>query len=255
MKFSIVTPTLNQGKYIEKTIKSVLNQDKTDIEYLVIDGGSNDNTLKILKKYKKKLKYISEKDSGQSAAINKGFAKSQGDILAWINSDDEYLPNTFTNVERYFRKHPECVMVYGDYWLKNSNEIVFSKVKEIDFNKNIFLAGVNYICQPTVFFRRSLWEELGDFDENMHFAFDANWWKKVVNSGYRIDHLRQYMAVVRLHSNCKTIKYNENAIIEAKIVFGNNCWKLFYRIIRQIIKLLTRGQMNIIPNNMRREWR
>lgn len=254
MKFSIVTPSLNQGAYIEKTIKSVLEQKGVDLEYIVVDGESTDETIRILKKYRKKLKFISEKDTGQPEATNKGFRMSKGDILAWINSDDEYLPDTLIKVEKYFKDNPKCMMVYGDYWIKNSREEIISKIKEIDFNKNIFLGGVNYIFQPTVFFKRGLWEKLGGFNEKLQYTFDTEWWLKVIKEGYPIGHLRSYLAVARLHAQCKTIKNRAKMLSELDKVFGYPNGRIFFRIKRQILRLLTRGQINLLPRNMGKEW-
>ena len=250
MMFSIITPSLNQGKYIEKTIKSVLEQEGVAVEYIVIDGKSTDRTIKILEKYKSKLKYISEKDSGQPEAINKGFGMSKGDILAWLNSDDEYLTDTLLKVEKYFKDNPKSMMVYGDYWIKSGKEKIISKIKEIDFQKEIFLGGINYICQPTVFFRRKLWEKIGVFNQKLHYAFDAEWWLKVIKKGYQIDHLRSYLAAVRLHPQCKTIKNREEMLSELDRVFDYPNSRIFFRIKRQTIRLFERGQLNLLPRNI-----
>lgn len=250
MKFSIITPSLNQGKYIEKTIKSVLEQEGVDLEYIVIDGKSTDGTIKILEKYKNKLKYISEKDSGQPEAVNKGFGMSKGDILAWLNSDDEYLSDTLLKVEKYFKNNPESMMVYGDYWIKNNKEKIISKIKEIDFQKEIFLGGMNYICQPTVFFRRKLWKKIGVFNQKLQYAFDAEWWLKVVKKGYPIGHLRSYLAMARLHAECKTIKNREEMLSELDRIFDYPNGRIFFRIKRQLLRLLTRGQINLFPRNI-----
>ena len=111
---SIVTPSYNHGRYIEETIQSVLNQDYPNLEYLVIDGGSSDNTVEILKKYEGRLTWISEKDRGQADAINKGFRMANGEILAWLNSDDTYLPGAVQHSVRYLEAHSEVAMLYGE---------------------------------------------------------------------------------------------------------------------------------------------
>src|ERR1035437_4288596 len=114
-KISVITPSFNQGKYLESTIKSVLEQDYPNLEYIVIDGGSEDNSVEIIKKYEKHLAYWeSVKDKGQSHAINKGFAIATGEILAWLNSDDTYEQNAIYNIAEWFRKYPELDFIYGD---------------------------------------------------------------------------------------------------------------------------------------------
>jgi len=138
-KISIITPSFNQGQFIEETIQSVLNQKYPNLEYIVIDGGSTDNTLDILKKYEGKLKWISEKDKGQSDGINKGFKMATGDIIAWLNSDDYYLPGALHEVARFFIKNPEAQWVTGDYMEKKFKSILFGI-------KNCFVSSLLLAC-------------------------------------------------------------------------------------------------------------
>ena len=120
MKISVITPSFNQGRFIEQTIKSVLNQRYPDLEYIVIDGGSTDNTLEILRKYSDKIMWVSEKDKGQSSAINKGIRMATGDILAFLNSDDLYLPHTLKTVADFFKKNQKASWASGDYHIIDS---------------------------------------------------------------------------------------------------------------------------------------
>jgi len=254
VKFSIVTPSLNQGKYIEKTIKSVLAQSGVDWEYIVVDGKSTDNTIEILNKYRNRIKYISEKDSGQSEAINKGFRLVKGEILGWLNSDDWYCEKALQKVEKYFKKHPDISIVYGDYAVSDKKGIILEVVKEIDFDRDIFLHGVNYICQPTVFFRREVLEKVGGLDEKLHLTMDLQFWLRVVHCGFNFGHIRSCLAVTRLHQESKSIKEKEKQLIETDIVFGHPRNRLFYRIKRQILRLFERGQINLLPRNIGKEW-
>src|SRR5688572_27707049 len=151
---SIVTPSYNQASYLEQTIQSVLSQDYPRIEYIVIDGASQDGSIDIIKKYENRLAYwVSEKDSGQADAVNKGLARASGDILAWLNSDDYYLPNTISGAVRLFEDNPDVIMIYGD----------MLAVDELDKTINVLkykqLSLDNLLCfqiigQPAVFFRR-----------------------------------------------------------------------------------------------------
>ncbi len=254
MKFSVITPTLNQGKYIEKTIKSVLGQKGVELEYIVIDGKSGDNTLNILKKYRNKLRYISEKDSGQSAAINKGFRMAKGEILAWINSDDWYSQGALRKVERYFEEHPKVDILYGDWAVADNKGKVFKKIKEIDFNKNIYLHGVNYICQPTVFFRKKVWRETGTVNEKLHLAMDVDYWKRTMIKGFKWGHIRELVAVVRIHNQAKSIRQKREQKLESDLVWGYPALKFIYRIERQIFRLLQRGQLNFFPFDWSKKW-
>jgi glycosyltransferase involved in cell wall biosynthesis len=123
-KVSIITPSFNQAGFIERTIQSVLSQDYPNIEYLVIDGGSNDETLEVLKKYEGRLQWISEKDSGQSEAINKGYRMATGEILTWLNSDDTLLPGAVSKAVAYFDEHPDVMMIYGEGYIIDENDKV-----------------------------------------------------------------------------------------------------------------------------------
>lgn len=252
MNFSIITPSLNQGAYIEETIKSVLGQKKIHLEYIVIDGKSTDKTLQILEKYKNKLIYISEKDNGQSDAINRGLRLATGEIFSWLNSDDWYCKDTLQKVDRYFKNNPDISIVYGDYAIADKNGKIVKVIKEIDFDKDIFLHGVNYICQPTVFFRREIFKKLGGLDENLHLTMDLQYWLRVIKMGYKFGHIKSCLAVTRLHPECKSIKEKDKQLMESDMVLGYPKGRLFYRIKRQVMRFFQRGQVNLLPRNMKK---
>lgn len=178
-KVSIITPSFNQGEFIEETIKSVLNQDYPNIEYIIIDGNSTDNTLEILKIYSDKIIWKSEPDKGQTHAINKGFKIATGEILAWQNSDDTYMPYTVSTIVDFFQKHPDAGMVYGyfNYIDENGNFLLTKKV--IDFNYRQFVCGRFTPNQPTVFFRRSVLDEVGYLNENFNYSLDREFYCRI----------------------------------------------------------------------------
>lgn len=181
-KISIITPSFNQGQFIEQTIKSVIGQNYPNLEYIVMDGGSTDGTLDILKKYEKELKWLSGKDKGQSDAINKGLKMATGEIVAWLNSDDYYLPGTLNKVAKYFETHTDGQWVTGDY------VIIDGKGKEIQSwirqYKNMLRLGnsfgmlsfANYIPQPSTFWKKSLMEKAGFLHEEYHLCMDYDLW-------------------------------------------------------------------------------
>ena len=204
MKFSVVTPSLNQAKYVEQTIKSVVAQEYADFEHFVIDGGSDDETLKILKKYPH-LVWVSEKDRGQSDAVNKGFKLATGDIIAWINSDDWYEAGTFTAVAEFFANNPDKNIVMGNCNLVDSRGKALGKVANTERGFDAlkkYWVGESIPTQPAVFFRRKLLEELGYLDESLHLAMDFDLWMRfsLQNHFY---HLNRTFANYRFHDTAK----------------------------------------------------
>lgn len=201
-KISVITPSYNQGKYIEKTIKSILDQKYPNLEYIVVDGGSSDNTLRVLKKYSSNILWISEKDNGQTDAINKGIKMSTGKIIAYLNSDDVYEPGSLFTVANYFMDNPEAMLVYGKgkHIDKNGKYIEDYPNKPTDF---VGLHGTCSICQPTVFWRRELMEEIGYFDISLKYAMDYDYWIRV-SKLYPLNYIYKYLGSTRFYPETKT---------------------------------------------------
>ena len=203
---SIITPSFNQARYIEATIQSVLGQDYPRIEYIVIDGGSSDGTVDLLKKYDHKLAYwVSEKDKGQTDAINKGFARATGDILAWINSDDTYEPGAIAAAVKYLQEHPEAGMVYADCNFINEDGRVIGRFGSAQTDYRLLRQGYVHIPQQTMFFRADLWKQVGPLDPSFYFAMDYDLWTRIAARS-PIHYLPgQVWANFRLHTSGKTI--------------------------------------------------
>lgn len=201
-KISIVTPSFNQGQFIEETIKSVLNQEYPNLEYIIIDGGSTDRSVEIIKKYEEHLAYwVSEPDSGHAHALNKGFSKSTGEIMAWINSDDMYFPWTFKTVSKVFSEYKEVNWVHGLQSQFSSDGVCIRCNKE---HKNIIdFASFDYkwIQQESVFWRRCLWDKSGAFiNEEYRFMVDGELWTRF----FLLDnlwHLNVQLGGLRQHIN------------------------------------------------------
>jgi glycosyltransferase involved in cell wall biosynthesis len=199
---SIITPSYNQAPYLEQTIRSVLEQEYPRIEYLVIDGASTDSSVEIIKKYANRLAYwISEKDSGQAEAINKGFARANGEILGWLNSDDYYLPNTISAAVKSLEENPDVVMVYGDMLAVDGNgqTINIQKFKQLSLQD---LLCFQIIGQSSVFFRRSALEKVGMLEPTFHFMLDHHLWIRLAQHG-RILHIPQVWSAARYHPGAK----------------------------------------------------
>ena len=202
---SIITPSFNQARYIEATIQSVLMQDYPNIEYIIVDGGSQDGTVDVIKKYEGRIAWwVSEQDKGQTDAINKGFARAQGQILAWLNSDDTYEPGAISAAVRYLQEHPEVGMVYGDCNFINEDGYVIGKFGSAQTDYRLLRQGYAHIPQQTMFFRADLWKQVGPLDPSFYFAMDYDLWTRLATRT-ELKYVPQTWANFRLHTTGKTI--------------------------------------------------
>lgn len=200
---SIVTPSYNQGRFIKKTIESVLTQSYPNIEYIVIDGGSNDGTVEILQAYGDRLDWVSESDRGQTHAINKGMAKVNGEILAYLNSDDIILSDAIQQIVQFFLKNPRCDMVYGNADYIDEEDKVTGSYKTDDYSLMRILKDC-MVCQPAAFWRRRIADEIGPFDEKLDYAMDYDYWLRIAKAGGNICYLPKKLACSRIYPETKT---------------------------------------------------
>ncbi len=203
-KISIVTPSLNQEKFIEDCIRSVLEQSYPNFEHIIIDGGSTDGTLNILKRYPH-LIWVSESDRGQSDALNKGFRLASGDIIGWLNADDRYLPGCFQQVSSFMVEHPEVDILYGDYRFINEQGNVLQIRKELDFD--IFMLKylhILYIPTTASFFKRKIFDEGNFLNIEYHYAMDYEFFVRLALKGYKFVHINAILADFRWHETNKS---------------------------------------------------
>jgi glycosyltransferase involved in cell wall biosynthesis len=229
-RVSIVTPTLNQAPYIETTIRSVLDQEYPDLEYIVIDGGSEDGTQELIRRYEDRLKYwVSEPDRGQGHALNKGFEHASGELLAYINSDDYYLPGAVAAIVELARRNPEAGLFHGrcrfvseDGCGEGSHFGSISTLDEVLDLWDVWWAGRQMI-QPEVFWTRQLAERVGPFREDVYFGMDYDFWCRCLAAGAAVARVDQEVCCFRFSPAQKTSA--RNAVAEELLaIAGDHLW-------------------------------
>jgi glycosyltransferase involved in cell wall biosynthesis len=218
---SIVTPSLNQGRFIHATIESILLQDYPHLEYWVIDGGSNDGTVEILKSYGDRIRWISESDQGQSQAVNKGWKRSSGDILGWVNADDLLQPFAIRSAVEALVAKPSIGAVYGDTNYIDDVDKIIQPYPTRAYNYVALVSETeNFIPQPSVFMRRTVLEKTGFLNETLHYLMDYDLWLRMGPIA-PMEYLPTPMAALRLHSTAKTVKAMSKFANEFVLIFQN----------------------------------
>lgn len=218
MKVSIITPSYQQGRFIQETLQSVASQDGCDVEHLVFDGGSTDNTVDILKNFTLLSHWESKKDSGQTDALNQGIRFSNGEIIGWLNSDDIYYPDAIANVVRFFKTNPDVDVVYGMADHIDINGLVIDSYPTQPWNYERLKENC-FICQPALFFRRRIIEAHGLFDEKLNYCMDYEYWLRLGHMGVVFHYLENKLAGSRMYSTNKTLGSKLNVHKEINNMF------------------------------------
>lgn len=201
---SIITPSYNQAAYLEETIRSVLSQEGVELEYLIVDGGSTDDSIEIIRRYEDSINWwVSEPDEGQASAINKGFQRAQGEYVAWLNSDDLLLPNSAHQAVQALEDNPADGLVYGDALTIDPNGKALKKLRFDNWGLGELLA-FRIICQPAVFMRRSVLEKAGYLDPSYHYMLDHHLWIRMAMQA-PIRHVSSIWAAARHHADAKNV--------------------------------------------------
>lgn len=220
-KVSIITPSFNQAQFLEKTIKSVLGQNYSNMEYIIVDGGSSDDSISVIRRFGDQLAYwVSEKDNGQSHAINKGLSKATGEIVGWINSDDIYYPGALSSAVRFFEHHPEVDVIFSDYNFIDHSDHVIRTRKEIPFDFDTYLWTKRcYHANCAGFFRKRCFDTFGGLREDLHFGMDYELYLRFAKNGCKFMHVREVWGAYRVHHESKTTVAAEKGFADNNAVF------------------------------------
>lgn len=245
-KISIITPSYNQARLIGKTIQSVLSQNYPNLEYILMDGGSTDGTLNILKRYKDRLIWFSQKDKGQSDAINKGIKKATGEIIGYLNSDDLLCENALFHIAEFYQNNPDY------FWVTGRCQVIDERGDKIrslvTLYKNFWLRFlrfpvslffINYISQPATFWRREVVNKIGYFDKSLYYVMDYDYWLRL-SKIYKLGFIDKYLASFRIHKKSKSLKDPKAMLDEGYLVarrYGSSLFVFLHRL-HDILTLL-----------------
>jgi GT2 family glycosyltransferase len=204
MKVSVITPSYNQGDYIERTLASVAAQGGCTFEHVVFDGGSTDGTVAVLERFRPQVRWVSRKDNGQADAVNQGIRATDGDVIGWLNSDDVYYPGALARVVACLEKNPDVDVVYGMADHIDAGDRTLGAYPTAPWNYE-HLKKESFICQPAAFIRRRVVEKHGLLDESLHYCMDYEYWLRLGKSGARFAYLEEKLAGSRLHAETKTL--------------------------------------------------
>lgn len=212
-KITVVTPSFNQGRYLERTILSVIDQQYPNLEYIIMDGGSKDGSVATIKKYQSCIQYWeSVQDEGQSHAVMKGFNMASGDVMAWLNSDDVYTPGALNAVAEFFLQNEDVDVVYGDSLIIDDKDNILRAVKSVPFSKWGFLTDAFSLHQASMFWRIDLYSQVRGLNVNLSLAMDRDLWFQFYLKDARFKHLKRTLSCYRRHGETKTSRYRQESL-------------------------------------------
>lgn len=261
-KISIVTPSYNQAEFLERTILSVLNQNYPNLEYIIIDGGSTDGSVEIIKKYEKYLTYwVSEKDDGQSDALNKGFKISTGDFVGWQNSDDVYLPGAFKKAAQVLNDYQAVDIVFGNSMLIDREDNKIRELRFVPFSVFTHVHEAMSISNQSAFWRRGLFSKIGMLDSQLQFIMDYEFFMRAGIQGGKFKHIRFFLGAFRLHGDSKTntilsVARKEREFIDNRYGYNKRKKLRFllrtFSILRRSIYYLAQGDTDYVLRGLKK---
>ena len=255
-RIAIVTPSYNQARYLEKTILSVLNQGYPNLEYIIIDGGSTDGSIEIIKKYEKYIAYwVSERDKGQSDALNKGFKLATGEIIGWQNSDDVYLPGAFEVAAKNLTRSPSA-LIFGNVYLIDATDSIIRDIRYVPFSLNSLLYEGWNITNQAVFWKKELFSRFGYLDSLLQYGMDYDWFVRLGKEKVAMQFLRMYLGCFRLHEKTKGStqahigKKEYMAIKERQGFLKRNRIRYLMSLARRLALYLIQGDLDYLTRGI-----
>ncbi len=236
-KISIITPSYNQGQFLEQTIRSVIEQDYPNLEYIVVDGGSTDNSVEIIKKYEMNIAWwVSERDNGQTHAINKGFSRATGELITWLNSDDYYEPGVLNFIGELYSERRFDFLAGSVNMVNMNGKFLKTRAAKWPRLNQLFYSDDIYIAQPATIFRKELYSLYGPLDESFHYSMDFDFWMKLRFHGIEFTLIDDVITNFRVHELAKTSGGEENFVMELLDKYSSLRY-LFNRDVRNMVKL------------------
>lgn len=254
-KISVITPSFNQGRFIEQTILSVIGQCYTNIEYFVVDGGSTDETIDIIRKYQKNIAWwVSEPDKGQSDAINKAFLKCTGDIVCWLNSDDVLLPGALHFVAEHLSKLTAPTILFGNSLLFKEGKKMHGWSSDVMRWHQTDLKLLDYIVQPSSFWHKTVIDKVGMLSTSLHFIFDWEWFIRAKEAGIAFTPTSRVLSLYRLHEQHKTSTGGDTRLNEILKIYETYNTANEYKALKRMFGLRRRTKNKLFNAIFRRDY-
>ncbi len=259
-RITVVTPSYNQASFLERTLKSVLDQGYPNLEHIVIDGGSTDGSVEIIKQYASRLAYwVSEPDRGQAHAINKGLQRATGEWVAWQNSDDLYLPGCFERVAAAARKHPKASLIIGDMQLIDADDRVLREQRYVRPTYGALVAEGMVLTNQAAFWRRDLHMRIGWLDESLHYGFDYEWFLRLLQYDGHAVHIPKILGALRYHADTKTSQHGQRFTEEYRAIRAGReattAWRRRWYQARRLALTLANGHFSYVARGCLRRLR